>query len=223
MKKSYKRVLLMSVLTMLLCAALIAGATMAWFSSKATGHFKVQAGGLKIGLEKWDGQEYVDISDSKTPVFDEDVLWEPGYTALAAIKIVNKDNLALKYKVVVDSKAEGEELEAALKLAEVIEVYYLDNADNTQLPTNREDFSNFEYVGTLKDLLTTGMTGVTGGYLTKEGAADYAIIALHMQESAGNEYKKLAGYYDVTLYATQYSYEPDVFGSDYDEDADFLS
>ena len=52
---------------------------------------------------------------------------------------------------------------------------------------------------------------------------DFATLALHMQESAGNEYQDLAIGTDFSLQilATQYTYEEDSFDDQYDANAEF--
>lgn len=55
-----------------------------------------------------------------------------------------------------------------------------------------------------------------------EGSVEFC-IALHMQEEAGNEYQNLSisDGFAVQMQATQYTYEEDDFGSDYDTDAEY--
>ncbi len=48
-----KKALAMSVLSMVLCVAMLVGMTFAWFTDTAsTAVNKIQAGNLKVGLEK---------------------------------------------------------------------------------------------------------------------------------------------------------------------------
>ena len=51
-KRTSKRTLLLSVMAMLICAAMLAGTTFAWFTDSAsTGVNKIAAGNLDIELE----------------------------------------------------------------------------------------------------------------------------------------------------------------------------
>ena len=51
-RTSLKRTLLLSVMAMLICAAMLAGTTFAWFTDSAsTGVNKIAAGNLDIELE----------------------------------------------------------------------------------------------------------------------------------------------------------------------------
>ena len=107
-RKSTKRALLGSVMAMVLCLAMLVGATFAWFTDTAsTGVNKIQAGNLDIEIQDETGKAIDTLAwatkdgtafaeDGKTP------LWEPGCTyTLTPFQIVNKGNLALKYKIVV--------------------------------------------------------------------------------------------------------------------------
>lgn len=55
-KKRTKKALAMSVLSMVLCVAMLVGMTFAWFTDTAsTGVNKIQAGNLDVALEMADG------------------------------------------------------------------------------------------------------------------------------------------------------------------------
>ena len=105
-RKSTKRALLGSVMAMVLCLAMLIGATFAWFTDTAsTGVNKIQAGNLDVALEMKDAAGQWVPAEGKTLDFvkaaaGEQVLWEPGCTyELPQLRVVNKGNLALKYKI----------------------------------------------------------------------------------------------------------------------------
>ena len=79
--KSTKRALLTSALALLMCVAMLVGATFAWFTDTAsTGVNKIQAGNLDIELaykNSTTGGEFKE-ANKETPVFDNNALWEPG-------------------------------------------------------------------------------------------------------------------------------------------------
>ena len=97
-----KRALLTSVLAIVLCLVMLMGSTFAWFTDTAsTGVNKIVSGNLDVGLEYWgvgeDGQKkWLTAEDSKK-LFDENALWEPGYTQIIYLKVKNNGNLALNY------------------------------------------------------------------------------------------------------------------------------
>ena len=214
--KTSKKSLLASGASLLASAVLLAGATFAWFTDSVTNTGnKIQSGKLAVTLEKFDptAEEgkggYVDAGSA--PLFDYDK-WEPGYTAVASVKIGNAGTLALKYQV--DLVVKGE----VSALADVIDVYYRKDAGAVSALPNSLD--GLTRVGTLSEVLEkTG--GAATGHLSMNGA-DFATIALHMQESAGNAYQELSigAAFDIVVKATQYTEEEDGFGSDqYDKDA----
>ena len=197
-RKSTKRALLGSVVAMVLCLAMLVGATFAWFTDTAsTGVNKIQAGNLDIEIQDETGKAIDTLAwatkdgtafaeDGKTP------LWEPGCTyTLTPFQIVNKGNLALKYKIVVTG------LEGDTGLLKVIKFTY---------KTGEETF----------DMNTEG-------HLTANGGASKVItVSAHMDEAAGNEYmnKTLEGV-KFTVYATQDTVESDSFNNTYDANATY--
>ena len=107
-RKSTKRALLGSIMAMVLCLAMLVGATFAWFTDTAsTGVNKIQAGKLDVALEMKDASGSWVSAEGKTLDFvkaaaGEQVLWEPGCTyTLPELRVVNNGNLDLKYKVAI--------------------------------------------------------------------------------------------------------------------------
>lgn len=209
-RKTTKRALLSSILALVLCFAMLLGTTFAWFTDTATTNVNtIQAGTLDVALEMKDAQGNWVSAEGQTLNFikaegheNEAVLFEPGVTYnLPAIKVVNKGNLALKYKVVI-SAAEGDQ-----KLAEVLDVYTNGTTTNTTLANA---------------LTSTDPDGYAHGNLVANTASDEITIALHMQESAGNEYQGLSlSGIAVTVYATQDTVEWDSVTNQYDANADY--
>ena len=109
--KLTKHALTVSIMAMLLCVAMLVGTTFAWFTDTAsTAVNKIQAGTLDVALEmkdasgNWVNAEGQTLSWKKAAgaPANEQVLWEPGCTyELPAIRILNKGNLALKYKLAI--------------------------------------------------------------------------------------------------------------------------
>ena len=207
-RKSTKRALRGSVMAMVLCLAMLVGATFAWFTDTAsTGVNKIQAGNLDIELQyatKWDangvptkwenaeGKTLPFLVNGGIPAEGTQILWEPGCTyMLPELRVVNKGNLAVKYKIVVTG------LEGDTGLLKVIKFTY---------KTGEETF----------DMNTEG-------HLTANGGASKVItVSAHMDEAAGNEYmnKTLEGV-KFTVYATQDTVESDSFNNTYDENATY--
>ena len=193
-RKSTKRALLGSVMAMVLCLAMLVGATFAWFTDTAsTGVNKIQAGNLDVVLEmqnadgKWVSAEgktldFVKAADAK----GEAILWEPGCTyELPALRIRNNGNLALKYKVAITG------INGIAKLNEAIE-------------------------------WTIGDVAMGAEQHLAAGESSAFTIKGHMWESAGNEYmnESIDGI-AITVVATQDTVESDSFDKDYDADAEY--
>ena len=193
-RKSTKRALLGSVVAMVLCLAMLVGATFAWFTDTAsTGVNKIQAGKLDVALEmqnadgKWVSAEgktldFVKAADAK----DEAILWEPGCTyELPALRIRNNGNLALKYKVAITG------INGSAKLNEAIE-------------------------------WTIGDVAMGAEQHLAAGESNAFTIKGHMKESAGNEYmnESIDGI-AITVVATQNTVESDSFDNTYDASATY--
>ena len=130
--KSTKRALISSTLAILMCVAMLIGTTFAWFTDTAsTGVNKIQAGNLDVALEMKDGDNWVS-AEGKTLTFKakdnraaDQILWEPGCTyELPQLRVVNKGNLALKYKIQITG------IQGDAKLNEVIDWTINDAAIN---------------------------------------------------------------------------------------------
>ena len=88
MAKYNKRALLLSVLALMLCAAMLIGTTYAWFTDTATaGVNRIQSGTLNVVLEmkdndgKWvsaEGKTLQFLVDGRIPAEGTQILWEPG-------------------------------------------------------------------------------------------------------------------------------------------------
>ena len=223
-KRSTKSSLILSAISLLLCASMLIGTTFAWFTDSvtSTGN-KIQSGTLVLDLEMYDeanttADKYASIKDSKAPIFNYDK-WEPGYTAVRLLKVENEGTLALKWYAKFVSETKAADL---ANLADVIDVYVCPSATALTMPDR--DLTGYDKVGTLRTFLNTIETTTYGTLMPDGEAGDeaYLGIALKMQESAGNEYQdKTIGAFDIQILATQYTYEEDSFDKNYDIDATF--
>ena len=234
--KSIKHRLIASVLVLVLLFSSLLGTTFAWFTDSVTSEGNtIKTGTLKIDLLHKSGDEWISVKENPNhKIFNYDN-WEPGYTRVETLKAANLGTLALQYKLSLTVEAGTETLGAnGENLADVIEVYvsYGDNtAASYDAITNSTEWS---YKGTLTEVMSNPATFIGGQLLpagaTLDGAAASSTavesqtlsVALHMQESAGNEYQKLAvGNIYVNVIATQWSYENDSFDNNYDNDVVF--
>ena len=217
-----------SVLSLVLCFSMLIGTTFAWFTDIVTSSGNIiQAGNLDINMYwsenniVWNNAE----GSGATPIFNYDN-WEPGYTEVRYIKVTNEGSLAFKYEMLLSPNGNVGEL------AEVIDVSYdiVTGNEDFVAPTSKQDMGSLDKVGTLNDLISNN-GAVAGGVLlpATELATDYfsgeivICVAFHMQETAGNKYQNssIGTTFDIKLYATQFDYESDSFGSDYDDEAEW--
>ncbi len=213
--KHMKRAMLASILSVVVCVAMLIGTTFAWFTDSVTSSGnKIQAGNLNIDLLVKDANgTYQSVKDSQAAIFDYD-RWEPGYTVVKNVQVKSSGNLVLKYTMNI--VAEGE----ISKLAEVIDVYYAAKEVNVE---KREDLAGLKKLGTLKDVLNGNEnTVIKDTLIPGENTEDFATIALKMREEAGNEYQGLSlGAFDLRINAAQYTKESDSFDNQYDKDASY--
>lgn len=101
--KNTKRALLTSVLSMMLCVAMLIGSTFAWFTDSVTNsNNRVVAGNLKIDLLDANGSQ---LEEGK--LFGADLLWEPGQMYYRELKVVNNGSLAAKFNVCINENTFG--------------------------------------------------------------------------------------------------------------------
>ena len=208
-KRATKRALLTSVMALVMCVVMLVGTTFAWFTDTAsTGVNKIQAGNLDIELQMKDNDGNWVKAEGQTLTFKtkdnraaDKILWEPGCRyELPELRIVNKGNLALKYKVIING------IEGDAKLNEAIDWTITYGNENDKLT---DDINKFEYKMLPK----------------AAGEADYPsqtfTIKGTMKKEAGNEYQGLSiDGIGITVVATQYTYEYDSMDNLYDQNAD---
>lgn len=227
MKKLGIKALIANLIAVVISASMLVGTTFAWFTDTTTSSNNIIASGLldvnaywKEGkLDPTTSNDWIEFDDGA--IFNSDK-WEPGYVQARHIKVANEGTLAFKYKLLIVPNGN------VSALADVIDVYYLPTA--TQL--SRSNITNATPVATLAELIADP-DGAAYGVLLPEGAtpnnafeqvgSTTVTIVLKMQENISNDYQNLSigTDFDVVLYATQYSYEEDSFGNDYDAGAQY--
>ena len=196
--KSKKSALLLSFTSLLLCFAMLAGSTFAWFTDTAsTGVNKITSGNLHVEIQNKDNQKIETLEwvkeNGDVIANQEKILWEPGCTyLLTPFKIVNTGNLALKYKIVITG------LDGDSPLLNVIKFTYK--------TASGEEF----------DVSAEGHLAANGG------STGMITVSAHMDEAADNRYqdKELTNI-RFTVYATQDTVENDSYDNQYDKDAPY--
>ncbi len=242
--KSKKSALLLSFTSLLLCFAMLAGSTFAWFTDTATtGVNKIQAGNLDIEVQyrTTAGSEWKTL-DNATDLFGaEGTLFEPGHTRVVELKIKNAGNLALKYKIGMNIASETPGTNKAgnpYKLSNYLKVatspiqQYDPNAGphdvsylmeqlifekGNVLAWEHRDFANFEL-----EYTSNGSV-----HELKPGDAGILGIKVYMPESVGNEANAISTdkaasiNFGLNVVATQYTVESDSYSTQYDKDATY--
>ena len=225
-KRATKRALLTSVMALVMCVVMLVGTTFAWFTDTAsTGVNKIQAGNLDVKLMYSTDMQTWKEADDQTKLFDDNALWEPGYTQVVYLKVVNAGNLALKYEAGFSknyTSNRGKNVNG--------DWYRVDNylkigtAETTTKFENREDVWS-AIAATEKTLAKDVM--LTNDWVTlkaREESKPFA-VAIYMPTSVGNEANasrlrpsSVSGL-GIEVRATQATVENDSFGADYDANA----
>ena len=236
--KTTRRALLMSALSLLLCVSMLVGTTFAWFTDSVTSAGNIiQSGNLDIAVQyTLDGENWADLAGADD-LFQKS-LWEPGHTEVVALKIENKGNLALKYVAnmnivneVIGMNKEG----GAIVLSDILTVSTLTFADagvdpvfgiNIAERTIEEAFKNENGIayGAAVSFKNGNVLGNNEKLLP--GEIQYVAIKVDMAETVGNEANHNgidapSIEFGINVFATQYTYEKDSFGNQYDKDAEY--
>ena len=225
-----KRALLTSVLALVLSLAMLAGSTFAWFTDTAsTGVNRIVSGNLDVGLKYWgvgeDGQKTWLTAENSEKLFDENALWEPGYTQIVYLKVKNNGNLALTYAMqitpvheTVGVNVDGEEF----KLSDYIKfgwTAFTVDGDGAPVALDREAAQTG--VGDGAQLGTT--LHRQAAEPMEAGAEELVALVAWMPENVGNEanYSTVQPTIELSLkiLATQAAVESDSFNNTYDDDA----
>ena len=257
--KTTKKALWMSVLSLILCFSMLVSTTFAWFTDSVESKVNtIVAGNLDIEVyyaypsDVVNGDVPADAWKKVTAdksLFNNEALWEPGYTEVVFLKFVNEGSLALQYQMNVDILKEvyGKTKDGAdIQLSKYINAYICNNFEFNYkqfLFTDREAATNpagapNPYYDTLYNAATMGVNRADN--YTENGLSldswqwlepaetTYATMVLWMPTTVGNEAnhdgKNIPSIdLGITVVATQKNYEneKDSFGPDYDKDAKF--
>ena len=223
-RRSIKKSLLATVLALCLCFSMLVGTTFAWFtdSTASTGNI-IKSGTLEAKLMySSDNVAFVDVEDDDAEAIFNYDKWEPGYTDMKYIKVVNDGTLAFMWQLyIVPNGTVG-------NIADVIDVYVAEVGQGFDYKT-----ATFNNVGTLAEMIAEDDGAAHGALLAPESTATCdgyerkgevtLCIALHMREDAGNEYQNsfVGTDFSIQLIAKQYTEEEDSFNDQYDKDSEY--
>ena len=250
-KRATKRALLTSVMALVMCVVMLVGTTFAWFTDTAsTGVNKIQAGNLDITVEyakekmNADGTLAGELTDWKpidnaTEVFDPNALWEPGRTEYVVFRITNNGNLALKYKLSLETLAQKPGMNKAGKqfyLADYLCASAKVDVGPGEIGSGVSTLGAF--MTKLNDLGVAGvqnvldpeyhpLTDATVNGTLLPGKTNCVPMAIWMPTSVGNEANAIDSEnaatidFGITVVATQDTVENDSFDNKYDKDATY--
>lgn len=216
--KSTRIALVASLTALVLCVAMLIGTTFAWFTDNvSTAKNNIVAGNLDVELEYLDGAEWKTVTET-TSIFNDAALWEPGYTEVAYLKVVNKGTLAFDYNMGVNIVAETAGVNVAGETFNLSDYIYMGAVEDASTAFASREAAR---------AAVTGAKAISAADYTKVGtlkAAEvkYVALVVYMPETVGNE----ANYRGATvptielginILATQETYESDDFGNDYDD------
>ena len=226
-KNSVRRNLIISATALMLSIAMLIGTTFAWFTDSVTsGRNHIQAGNLDVELtyKNKDTEDFSEVT-TKTQLFDDSALWEPGHVEYVVLNVHNAGTLALKYNlnVTVDKETEGTSVEtnAPFKLSSFLKYAAVAG-----------DISDQGRADMVKAATAANPVALSGGYAVKnksllaDSKDDTVTLVVWMPEETGNAANYTGNEIPtielgLTLVATQYTEESDSFDNTYDKDAKY--
>lgn len=228
--KKTTRALLLAVVALILCASMLVGATFAWFTESVSSvNNIIKPGNLDVEVEYSTDLKDWKAFGEQSNVFDQNALWEPGYTEVVYFRVKNEGSLALKYWLDVEvadetpsTNVNGEEfyLSNFIKygvepLGKFLPTVFADRDAAHAAVVADAQWINSPYVGTKATSL-------------EAEEMDYFALVAYMPQTVGNDanHAKDADApsieLGITFRATQYTVEEDSFDEMYDELADKL-
>ena len=226
--KSTKKALVLSLLSLVVCASMLVGTTFAWFTDSVTSANNIiTSGNLDVELY-YQNDETTDWTavDGNTNVFKENTLWEPGHTEVVKLKVVNKGSLALKYSLGVNVASEVASVSVLgnqFKLSDYIK-YGVVSGDQTYDRAGAIAAVDASAVALSNDFSAAGTLLAAA---ENEESASIVTMVVYMPETVGNEANYAAGAavptvnLGINLLATQFAYEKDSFNENYDVNAGY--
>ena len=225
-KKATKRALLTSIMALVMCVVMLVGTTFAWFTDTAsTAVNKIQAGNLDVKLMySTDMAEWKEATD-QTKLFDDNALWEPGYTQVVYLKVVNAGNLALKYEVSTNSYDMERGKNAAGELFYIDKFLRIGTATTENAFNGRSDaiaaIAEGEKAMGKEIQISDGWT-----VLNPNAESSPFAVVVYMPTTVGNEANNVQSWrrpslkgFGLVVNATQATMESDSFDNTYDEKA----
>ena len=228
--KQTRRALSASILSVVLCAAMLIGTTFAWFTDSVTsGRNTIVAGNLDVELE------YATVVDTQAGTLSEwktvqdatdlfaDGLWEPGYAQAVYLRVSNLGSLALKYQLSMNIASETAGVNVNGQTFNLSDYLQYGAVLNQSVPFANRDAA-IDAVTSPVALSTAYTSGEM--HLAANAEPQYLALVVYMPKTVGNE----ANYrgdtvptieLGVNLVAAQDAVESDSFDNQYDVNAGY--
>ncbi len=241
--KTTKKAFLSSVTALILCFAMLLGTTFAWFTdSEVSGRNTIKSGNLDVVLEyktSADGTWAPVTEDTK--LFNENALYEPGYTEVVFLRISNAGSLSLKYNLNVNIFGETTSTnvnDETFSLKDYLEIgYYAMDESLGQYLLSPMFGTREQAIANINSVNGSGFTKLSeyDGIVCKDAPLPeddtftplLVTLVLTMPETVGNEANHKTGVaaptidLGVSLVATQYTDESDSFNNQYDKESTY--
>ena len=238
-----KSKLFSSLLIMALCVTMFAGSTYAWFTDSVTSANNIIRTGnldVKVNYKTASMDDWAPLEPG-TKLFNPegDALYEPGYTEVVALEIVNAGNLALKYELstaiteeVAGINVNGDEF----KLSDYLKFghsYIQEGTDvgeiymDMMLGSRDTAVNGNGIVGPIWSEFNKVISDGVPQQPLLPGSSHMVAFVITMPETVGNEANHDGEHvpsieFGVNIVATQAIHEDDSFDNLYDKDADYI-
>ena len=225
---------------MFLCFTMLLGTTYAWFTDSVTSDVnQIVAGNLDVELDYYNAAvgDYKTVQGA-TDLFG-DAKWEPGHAEVVYLRLSNKGSLAFTYSTAVSvigevigkTKAAADGSKQDIRLSQYLKFAVVNNVnykDSTKFADRADAIAKAEAVGAAPlwnvDRETYNSALCFKGQMLPGDVDKYFAIVVWMPSTVGNEANHDGLHVPsidlgIGVFATQYTYENDSFGSDYDASA----
>lgn len=190
-----KRALILSVCMLILWAAMGTGTTIAWFTDTTPvvkNTFLIGYLDLDVYYKNDVVTEYTPV-ENDTPVFNDEALYEPGYTQVVYLKIENKGEIDFNYKLSVIRNSYQDSINTlgtTLHLPKYLRFGVVFGADE---PSLTRDVARALTEPETMEALLLNQYSREDTQTVPVGGVRYAALVVFMPEEVGNEANYMAG------------------------------
>ena len=226
--KQNKQALAKSLLSLLLCVAMLVSTTFAWFTDSVTSGLNTIAAG-NLDVELYHSNAVID-DEKVTPntklfldMNGNPILWEPGVVSYENLRVTNEGDLALIYQLAINTANENYIVDTGARLSQVLKVGVVEGGITA---TDRDGVVN----SVAANNWTTLSSFLRSGSLQAGGEETWGVVIYWQPGDNDNNWNANNGKQlssgdalsidlGIKLTATQEQLELDSFGPDYDAGA----